>query len=337
MLKSMLKKFHGILDPKIGFKNALIEHYQLDNKIEPLLKDDNEIESRNLEDQYINLEITLDSDNKSANNFKIDPSKFFTGGTGRVLVTGVAGVGKTTLMDYCRYMWGKKELWHDSTSSGYKFEFVVRVRLRELGNEKWKDNYKNHNGDGQSQIYIRPLICFIHYKLPPAIKKQVTVVQLEKYLHSDRTKTLLLVDGYDEVAHIFCNDSKYPDERLIKEQIFDFPNIIMTTRPGAVHIDILNKFQLKVYNLGLDDNGISKYINKEFETQDQELASSFKSFFDTHPDVRKMCQIPINLALICLVWKNAKIREELMTEALSLSRLYDYVSIRLFQKYLQKS
>jgi hypothetical protein len=55
--------------------------------------------------------------------------------SGKVLVLGKAGVGKTSLMHYISYKWAMNQLWNDD------FDYVFRVRLKDL-NTGWEDTYR---------------------------------------------------------------------------------------------------------------------------------------------------------------------------------------------------
>lgn len=53
----------------------------------------------------------------------------------KVLLLGIAGIGKTTLLHYLSYRWGEDKLWEG------KFDYVLRVRLKTLLNELWGKDY----------------------------------------------------------------------------------------------------------------------------------------------------------------------------------------------------
>lgn len=57
---------------------------------------------------------------------------------GKALLLGGAGIGKTTLIHYLSYSWGEKDLWND------KFDYVVRIKLKELLNENWSREYEKN-------------------------------------------------------------------------------------------------------------------------------------------------------------------------------------------------
>ncbi len=108
---------------------------------------------------------------------------------GKVLLLGSAGIGKTTLMHYLSYKWGKGELWHD------KFDYVFRVKLKELLSN-WTVRYGTNIDDDI-------LSCFIHYCLDSKDIKLEDIKNIQ-----DKDRILLLLDGYDEVAFLSYTSSK---------------------------------------------------------------------------------------------------------------------------------
>lgn len=122
------------------------------------------------------------------------------------------------------------------------------------------------------------------------------------------------------------------------DSVFQYKNIVMTTRPNAVVEEMSNRFERKVENTGWDSEGIKQYVNKNFE-YDKELGVQLTSFLDTHSQIKEICEIPINTALICLVWNDKDIRDKFQKnsdEDFNISQLYNEVVIWLGKKYFQK-
>ncbi|MDE8612065.1 N-acetylglucosamine kinase, partial [Rickettsia felis] len=108
--------------------------------------------------------------------------------------------------------------------------------------------------------------------------------------------------------------------------------------PNAVIEEMSNRFERKVENTGWDSEGIEQYVNKNFE-YDKELGVQLKSFLDTHSQIKEICEVPINTALICLVWSDKDIRDKFQKnsdEDFNISQLYQEVVIWLGKKYFQK-
>ncbi|HJD59423.1 MAG TPA: NACHT domain-containing protein [Rickettsia endosymbiont of Omalisus fontisbellaquei] len=243
---------------------------------------------------------------------------------GKVLLLGSAGIGKTTLMHYLSYKWGKEELWND------KFDYVFRVKLKELLNESWKDGYSGYfdiNNLSQSKLN-----CFIHYCLGGS-ESTLSVKEIMDIKNKD--KVLLLLDGYDEVAHLNTRD----EFKKLIDNILEYKNVIMTSRPNAVVEEMSNRFERKVENTGWDSEGIEQYVNKNFEV-DKELGTQLTSFLNTHSQIKEICKVPISTALICLVWSDKDIRDKFQKnsdEDFNISRLYSEIINWLNNRHLEKT
>jgi len=189
-------------------KERLKALYAADNTIPALIRTE-EKQEQSIDEYYVNLQMVIkeDDENKYQNaaSDKVGGEKqpivlaqmFDAVGendaTNKLLVLGGAGVGKSTLVHSMSYKWAKDGLWED------KFDFVIRVRLKEILNQGWKEGYKREELRGDL------LSCFIDYCLyrqTENITQMVDGFSLEEIrdlLNNHQDKLLLLVDGYDEV------------------------------------------------------------------------------------------------------------------------------------------
>ncbi|WP_341792488.1 NACHT domain-containing protein [Rickettsia endosymbiont of Gonocerus acuteangulatus] len=216
----------------------LLKEYQvqkeiIDNIIKPLIEEENKL---NL--LYGNIPDKSESEIKhiaeSINRIQAD--------VGKVLLLGSAGIGKTTLLHNISYRWGKDNLWND------KFDYVFRIKLKELLNENWSREYE------AKELRQNKLACFIHYYLNLENIEPHEIINI-----SNKDRVLLLLDGYDEVAFLSQDNRDY---RNIMEAVFQYKNVIMSSRPNAITENISSKFKRKVENTGWDNEGIEKYIYK---------------------------------------------------------------------------
>ncbi|WP_016770001.1 NACHT domain-containing protein [Rickettsia sibirica] len=240
-------------------------------------KIDNIAKSLNEENKFAILRRNLT--NKSTSEVKniVEKINRMQVDIGKVLLLGSAGIGKTTLMHYLSYKWGKEKLWNN------KFDYVFRIRLKEL--LSWTVRYGTNIDDDI-------LSCFVHYCLDSNDIKLEDIKSIQ-----DKDRILLLLDGYDEVA--FLSQSNR-DDRDIMDSVFQYKNIVMSSRPNEVIEEMSNRFEQKVDNTGWDSEGIEQYVHKNFE-YDKELGTPLKIFLDTHGQIKEICAVPINTALICLI------------------------------------
>ena len=142
------------------------------------------------------------------------------------------------------YKWAAGDLWKG------KFDYIYRVTLKTLLNEKWKEEY------GKSDLRKSLLKCLAHYYLLENDSSQEPLELSDMYWPSQNEKILLLIDGFDEVAHKRTDK----DFKRLFEEIFQHDNLILTSRPNAIDKDLEQKFDRKIENTGLDNSGIQQYF-----------------------------------------------------------------------------
>jgi len=306
------------IDTEEKIRELLDKNYRVQEE-----KIDNIVKSLNEENKFEILRRNLPNKSESEIKNIIEQVNRIKADVGKVLLLGSAGIGKTTLMHYLSYKWGKEDLWND------KFDYVFRIKLKELLNESWKDGYSGYfdiNNLSQSKLN-----CFIHYCLGDS-ESTLSVKEIMDIQNKD--KVLLLLDGYDEVAHLNILD----EFKKLIDKILEYKNVIMSSRPNAITEKVSNEFERIVENTGWDSEGIEQYVNKNFE-YDKELGVQLKSFLNTHSQIKEICEVPINTALICLVWSDKDIRDKFQknnNEDFNISQLYQEVVIWLGKKYFQK-
>ena len=223
-----------------------------------------------------------------------------TASSGKVLILGGAGVGKSTLMQHIAYQWAQGKLWSKKFDAVYKVSFkqyLVGTCEDFIKNKVNKESHKDH-----------ALEAFIAFSLgennEASASEHFDTLTTTKSLQSDRT--LLLVDGYDEVQHL---DEQKGSETTtyghLKKAVFSYPRLIMTTRPNAATYDIKRRFDYLVENEGLGNDGIEKYLEKQFAgSKYSTLTPKVSTFLRQNPTLRAICHVPVNISMLCSVIKD---------------------------------
>ena len=321
----------------LSLKEKLKKLYSLQNTL-PKLIEDEAIKAQSLDEYYIKMQIILKEEegNKQGTYDKVSGTKdsiaiedIFSkiddehSEAKKILILGGAGVGKTTLLHYMAYRWSddKDALWND------KFEYVFKVKLKRLGTQDWN----KQRGDEKDLKDLIKDSLNTEWSLAKLNKKDhFTKGELE-FILDKRENVLLLMDGYDEIAHLANNSDHIASE--IIEEILSYPNLILTTRPHARLVSTM-VFDRKLENLGLDLDGVFRYVDVNFKEK-TDLQYGLKDFLKANPYVQSMCTFPINAAMLCLIWSDEKIREKFKGK-FHITNLYQEVMFWLGKRYVKK-
>ena len=324
--------------------------YSADDKLPKLIEDD-DIPEQDIDQYYVRLQAVVQEQAAGAESAAardkvvgekraIQIEEIFDeldkeGGEpiGRVLLLGGAGIGKTTLMHHISHQWAKGRLWKE------KYDCVFRVRLKELLNDSWQSAYNIDDLDEH------PLACFIHHCLRnqrsqlPASKKKAfklcKAAEVQSLLEdaANPNSVLLLIDGYDEIA----SQSQQGIVKDIVDAILEQDRVIMTSRPNAADKKLRAAFDRQVESQGLDREGIDQYIDLQFG--EGQAGQDLKDFLTNNRQILGMCEVPINTALLCIIWKDPDFREivkEQTGEDLKLGELYQALVVWLGKRYMKK-
>lgn len=190
------------------------------------------------------------------------------------------------------------------------------------------------------------LECFIHHSLANKGRKIIKLKDITAFSNNitKQNKISLLVDGYDEITHLLSssanslpnsasmhNHNHNREVSTITEKIKQYPNIIMTSRPGAVSTNLSNHFNQIIKNVGLDDEGINLYIKNYFK-QSPSSSVELSQFIDGNKLIKDICQFPINTSMICLIWSRPEMQNNLTADT-AITTLYQEILKWLGRRY----
>ena len=239
-----------------------------------------------------------------------------------VVVSGAAGVGKTTLVDYIAYQWalfkqgaGKEGLWSN-------FETVLIVRCRDLQPEAL--------GLGKKTKDIAELLrCACWGQLNIRLDE---ARQLLSTLKSAPESCLLLLDGLDELPV-----PKKTYWRNLLVQLFRLPfKKLVTTRPYAIgNLQQWLSHDGLVEIQGFSDEDVPTFFKKHLGAT--ERTNKFIKDVEQNPDLWAIVHIPINAYLLKIWWETACQQDKpVLLSEMSVSNLYESLMVNMCRRYLAK-
>jgi HEAT repeat protein len=329
--------------------------YQQDETL-PKLIEDEDIPEQRIQDYYVKLQVVLQEnldqgrsaaarDQVVGEKRPLEVEKLFDEidkdhpAVSKILLLGGAGIGKSTLMHYISHQWANGKLWKD------KYEHVFRVRLKDLLDSSWLSDYNREEKEDLLACFIHRCLYTQRSTLQAKLKGNKQLKEI-RYKFSDiqellkdavKNKVLLLVDGYDEIVSL---KDKPEYTNVVELGVFEHPQVIMTSRPHAASKEVRAKFERQVESQGLDEEGIKQYISLQFK-QEPDLGESLKGFLFNNSQVKSICKVPINTALICIIWKDPAARAKLssstsMQANFKLGQLYHGLIVWLGKRYAQR-
>ena len=225
----------------------------------------------------------------------------------RLYILGRAGIGKSTLCQLLAYLWAHGKLWQE------RFHAVLLVPLRNLQNVE--------SQDAEEFLFSA---CF-------ANKQMFDLIGFKEYIQSHKHRILFLLDGLDEV-----DLKKGSKQKAIVDDLLQYPNWIVTSRPHAGHYKTQDKITRTtivpdkiIENVGFSTKTIRSYIHNNHPIDSQKILEKIQH----NPLLFGLCHIPINLHLICSVITDSHLD---VSSLQTMSALYTQLVFKLYQKFCKE-
>ena len=229
----------------------------------------------------------------------------------RCFLRGVAGIGKTSLIEYIALKWAKRELFLDENGNP-QFDFFFLVKCRELGeleNETMKEFFER--------------------------EFDVDTDKLKD--HGDRI--LIVVDGLDEDANLHESIKKKAKlGALVQERSAFLTNhaTIITGRPHIESIidgveDEIGEYK-RIEVTGLSQEEIDKHVDV-IANDNKEIAAKIKQTIHSSTNMSALAAIPQYLQTICCVIAMQGERATMSTE--TITPLYVWTLASFWAQHVQ--
>ncbi|XP_056400926.1 NACHT, LRR and PYD domains-containing protein 3-like isoform X2 [Hyla sarda] len=198
-----------------------------------------------------------------------------------IMVSGVPGVGKTTLMQKFVYDWVRGVLYQ-------RFSFVFFFKFRELNR--------------LDEVSLETMILHQY----PYLEEQIDNIL------QDTEKLLFIFDGLDESVHNLdftsshlCSNPKQPElcgqivASLVRKSLLNGCSVLMTSRPTRLASIDCNVFQRIVEVTGFFPEERQTYFKNFFS--DFELAEKAFTYVKQNDTLYTFCYLPSYCWIICTV------------------------------------
>ncbi|XP_032366887.1 NACHT, LRR and PYD domains-containing protein 3 [Etheostoma spectabile] len=270
-----------------GEKVLFSEHY-----VNLLLADGHQCLERKRHEVLTFGQKRLSMQQKSAVHRRIAPGELFSSANGnrpvkKVLVSGVAGIGKTILVQKMLFDFG-------GNRDHLGFDFIIHMTFRDLNLIDRPTNFR--------ELVLR--------------KNRHLSKELDAILANDE-KLLIVLDGFDEFRHHrSCDVDSFvtePDEdaevvevfgSLLRGELLPNASVLLTSRPAAVsHVPVscIDRFVLIA---GFSLAEVRDFFLRYF--QDGAVADCMFAVVSANELMLTLCYIPAFCYIVCCILKESK-------------------------------
>ena len=187
----------------------------------------------------------------------------------RVLIEGVAGSGKSTLVQRMCHDWSVGEFAHD-------YKLVIQVNLRSLP--------KDH------KLSLEDLIC-------TSVEDENIVKEMVQFITSHKGREVLFIfDGYDEMSKEMQKNSLV--HSILNGRFVPLSSFVVTSRPISAE-GLYCCVDRRVEICGFGEEEVKEYIRKYFASFKPSAGEKLLSTLSFRHLIAKLCYIPLLLLIIC--------------------------------------
>ncbi|XP_066917682.1 uncharacterized protein [Clytia hemisphaerica] len=216
-----------------------------------------------------------------------------------VVVRGVGGSGKTSLVGMYNLKWAKGEL-----DTGFQIEFMFTFACREL----------NNIVDQKTTLEELFKTCY------PEVFELITLDDLRNL----GSRVMIIIDGIDELHNIYGIEDKSttakPHAQIVR-QLIDQNRIpghktFICGRPKACQFlrnTLLDSKKTKIVEVcGFTEQAVYEYVRKFFKDKKEKTERLIKQLEESD-NLRQMCTIPVFLWIVCHIFNEEIIPGNLET------------------------
>ena len=228
----------------------------------------------------------------------------------KVLITGRAGVGKSTLLEHIAREWATNQLW-------CHIDYLFLIKLRQLlQTEKWS------------------ITDLLFGDLSMSDSDKIAAFD-EIRKHSDHV--IILIDGLDEYPSYKYKRVKFPKESKVKLSAVISSIISLTFLPKAKVIVTSqptnqissNEFDRVVEIYGFTKAGIKQYVRRYCADKSKDLTPFILTNITDNPNIETFCHTPAQCHFVCVSMEDCFGHTDRVPHIKTMTQLYVETTYRL--------